>query len=72
MGHIAQAGVATGPAAVTADAYPERGEEPRTLFLATLTIDQTLGPVPFGQALARSGEPAPAEASPPVASATRA
>jgi Kef-type K+ transport system membrane component KefB len=56
MGLISQAGVAIGLAAVVAEAYPQRGEQLRTLFLATLTINQTLGPVLFRQALARSGE----------------
>ncbi len=59
MGLISQAGVAIGLASVMASVYPERGEELRTLFLATLTINQTLGPIMFRIALLRSGEATP-------------
>jgi Kef-type K+ transport system membrane component KefB len=56
MGLISQAGVAIGLASVMASVYPERGEELQTLFLATLTVNQTLGPIMFRFALLRSGE----------------
>ena len=56
MGLISQAGVAIGLAQVVAEVYPTRGEQLRTLFLATLAINQTLGPILFRQALVRSGE----------------
>ncbi len=56
MGLVSQAGVAIGLATIVADIYPERGAEIRTLFLAMLAINQTLGPILFRQALARSGE----------------
>jgi hypothetical protein len=56
MGLISQAGVAIGLATVMADAYPERGAQMRTLFLAIIAINETIGPVLFRQALARSGE----------------
>lgn len=56
MGLVSQAGVAIGLATIVADIYPERGAEIRTLFLAMLAINQTLGPILFRQALSRSGE----------------
>ncbi len=59
MGLISQAGVAIGLASVMASVYPERGEELKTLFLATLTVNQTLGPIMFRIALLRSGEATP-------------
>jgi Kef-type K+ transport system membrane component KefB len=55
-GLISQAGVAIGLSAVIASAYPGRGEQMRALFLAVIAINETLGPVLFRQALARSGE----------------
>ncbi len=59
MGLISQAGVAIGLASVIASVYPERGAELQTLFLATLTVNQTLGPIMFRVALLRSGEATP-------------
>jgi Kef-type K+ transport system membrane component KefB len=56
MGLISQAGVAIGLATIVAELYPERGADIRTLFLAMLALNQTLGPILFRQALARSGE----------------
>lgn len=56
MGLVSQAGVAIGLAAVVAEVYPSRGEELRSLFLAVIAINQTLGPILFRQALAKSGE----------------
>ena len=56
MGLISQAGVAIGLASVMASVYPSRGEELKTLFLATLTVNQTIGPILFRLALLRSGE----------------
>ncbi len=56
MGLISQAGVAIGLATVIAEVYPVRGALLRTLFLATLAVNQTLGPILFRLALARSGE----------------
>ncbi len=63
MGLISQAGVAIGLASVMASVYPQRGEELQTLFLATLTVNQTLGPIMFRLALLRSGEIPPDGAS---------
>jgi Kef-type K+ transport system membrane component KefB len=60
MGLISQAGVAIGLSSVVAGAYPDRGEELRTLFLATIAINETLGPILFRIALLRSGEATPA------------
>jgi Kef-type K+ transport system membrane component KefB len=59
MGLISQAGVAIGLATVIAEVYPVRGAPIRTLFLATLAVNQTLGPVLFRLALARGGEIGP-------------
>ena len=56
MGLVSQAGVAIGLATIVAQAYPERGEQLRTLFLAVMAVNQTLGPILFRQALAASGE----------------
>lgn len=60
MGLVSQAGVAIGLAAVVTEVYPVRGASIRTLFLATLAVNQTLGPILFRIALAKSGELAPA------------
>jgi len=65
MGLVSQAGVAIGLATVAAEAYPERGDEFRSLFLAMLAVNQTLGPILFRFALSRAGELAsPAEEQP--------
>lgn len=56
MGLISQAGVAIGLAAVVAEVYPSRGEQMRTLFLAIIAINETIGPILFRQALVRAGE----------------
>ena len=56
MGLISQAGVAIGLATVIVEVYPARGAPIRTLFLATLAVNQTMGPVLFRMALARAGE----------------
>ena len=55
-GLISQAGVAFGLAAVVAEVYPERGDELRTLFLAVIATNQTLGPILFRLGLSRAGE----------------
>ena len=56
MGLISQAGVAIGLATVIAEVYPTRGAPIRTLFLATLAVNQTVGPILFRMALLRAGE----------------
>jgi Kef-type K+ transport system membrane component KefB len=56
MGLVSQAGVAIGLATIIAQAYPDQGAQIQTLFLAVMAVDQTLGPILFRQALARSGE----------------
>ncbi len=55
-GLVAQAGVAIGLAAVVTQAYPARGPVIQTIFLATLGINQLLGPILFRRALSQSGE----------------
>jgi len=66
LGLISQAGVAIGLATIVAQAYPERGDQIRTLFLAVMTVNQILGPILFRFALDRSGEiaEAPEQAEP--------
>lgn len=56
FGLVSQAGVAFGLAAVVAEVYPSRGESLRALLLATIAVNQTLGPVLFRLGLQRSGE----------------
>lgn len=59
MGLISQAGVAIGLSSVVAAAYPARGEEMRSLFLATIAINETIGPILFRISLLRSKEATP-------------
>lgn len=61
MGLISQAGVAIGLSTVIAEVYPTRGASIRTLFLATLAVNQLVGPVLFRMALQRGGELEPAD-----------
>jgi Kef-type K+ transport system membrane component KefB len=61
MGLVSQAGVAIGLATIVAEAYPGRGAQMRTLFLAVIAINETVGPVFFRHALTRTGEVAEAE-----------
>lgn len=56
MGLISQAGVAIALATVVATAYPGLGDHLRTLFLAVIAINETVGPILFRRALADSGE----------------
>lgn len=56
LGLISQAGVAIGLATAVAQAYPVRGAQMKTLFLAVLAVNQVIGPILFRQALARAGE----------------
>jgi Kef-type K+ transport system membrane component KefB len=56
MGLVSQAGVAIGLATVLAQVFPERGAEIRTLFLAVIAVNETIGPIFFRHALASSGE----------------
>jgi Kef-type K+ transport system membrane component KefB len=56
MGLVPQAGVAIGLAAAVAQAYPVRGSQMRTLFLAVVAINQVIGPILFRFALNRSNE----------------
>jgi Kef-type K+ transport system membrane component KefB len=55
-GLISQAGVAIGLATAVAQAYPVRGTQIKTLFLAVLALNQIIGPIVFRHALAQSGE----------------
>ncbi len=55
-GLVPQAGVAFGLVAIAADAYPQAGSGMRTLLLAMIAINQTLGPILFKRALSSAGE----------------
>jgi Kef-type K+ transport system membrane component KefB len=56
LGLVSQAGVAIGLATVVADVYPSRGGELRTLLLAMIAINETIGPILFRFSLQRAGE----------------
>lgn len=56
MGLISQAGVAIGLVTIVANAYPQRGDELRTLLLALIAINETVGSLLFRKALVASGE----------------
>jgi hypothetical protein len=56
LGLVSQVGVAIGLATIVAEAYPVLGPRLRSLLLALIAINQTVGPVLFRRALARSGE----------------
>ena len=64
MGLVPQAGVAIGLAAAVGQAYPVRGAQMRTLFLAVVAINQVIGPILFRLALNRGGEIAGAAGEP--------
>jgi Kef-type K+ transport system membrane component KefB len=55
-GLVSQAGVALGLAAVVAEVYPARGSVLRALLLATIAVNQTIGPILFRIGLLRAGE----------------
>lgn len=67
MGLVSQAGVAIGLAAIVAEAYGGMGEQLRNLLLALIAVNETVGPVLFRRALARSGEAAEAVGREPAA-----
>ena len=48
--------MAIGLATIVAQAYPERGAQIRTLFLAVMAVNQILGPILFRLGLDRGGE----------------
>lgn len=56
LGLVSQAGVAIGLATVVADVYPARGGELRTLLLAMIAINESVGPIMFRLGLTRAGE----------------
>ncbi|HEU4989103.1 MAG TPA: cation:proton antiporter [Gemmatimonadaceae bacterium] len=56
MGLVSQSGVAIGLAAVLAQAYPDRGDAVRTVFLAVVALNELVGPILFRAALGRAGE----------------
>jgi Kef-type K+ transport system membrane component KefB len=65
MGLISQAGVAIGLATVVGEIYPLRGAQIRTLFIATVAVNEFLGPILFKRALVRAGEVSPAASRAP-------
>lgn len=64
LGLVSQAGVAIGLASVLAGVFPSFGGELRTLLLAFIALNQTIGPVLFRRALVQGGEIAPRGRSP--------
>lgn len=56
LGLVSQAGVAIGLATVVADVYPSRGTALRTLLLAMIAVNESIGPILFRLGLQRSGE----------------
>jgi Kef-type K+ transport system membrane component KefB len=56
LGLVSQAGVAIGLATVVADVYPSRGGEMRALLLATIALNESVGPILFRFGLKRAGE----------------
>jgi Kef-type K+ transport system membrane component KefB len=71
MGLVSQAGVGIALAAVVAEAYPVRGGQIATIFLAVIAINQLMGPILFRHALVRSGEVVEATATEVPVDATR-
>ncbi|MFZ5623235.1 MAG: cation:proton antiporter [Gemmatimonadota bacterium] len=67
MGLVSQAGVAIGLVTVAGVVYPVAGGDMRALLLAVIAINETLGPILFRRALARSGELVPGETAAPAA-----
>jgi hypothetical protein len=61
---ISQAGVAIGVASIAAAAFPGVGSGFRSLAIAVVGINETLGPILFKLALDRTGESRRAEAHP--------
>jgi Kef-type K+ transport system membrane component KefB len=59
-GLISQAGLTLGLSVVIVRAFPEFGEGFRSLVIATVALNEMVGPVLFKFALDRSGEVAPA------------
>jgi Kef-type K+ transport system membrane component KefB len=56
MGLISQAGVGIGLAGAVAQAYPQRGAQLKSVFLAIVAINQVIGPILFRMALSKTGE----------------
>lgn len=63
LGLVSQAGVAIGLATVVADVYPSRGAPLRALLMATIAINETIGPIMFRLGLKRAGELTPLDAN---------
>jgi Kef-type K+ transport system membrane component KefB len=56
MGLVSQAGVAIGLSAIVAQAYPALGAQLRSMLLALIAVNETIGPILFRRALDRSDE----------------
>lgn len=63
QGLVSQAGVAIGLVTIAADAYPAAGDAMRTLLLALIAINETVGPILFRRALVSAGEVGGGDAS---------
>ena len=66
MGLVAQAGVAIGLVDVAHAVYPAVGGDMRTILLALIAVDQTIGPILFRRALLKAGEVQGVEGKAPV------
>ncbi|MDZ4389404.1 MAG: cation:proton antiporter [Gemmatimonadales bacterium] len=56
QGLVSQAGVAIGLVTIASDVYPEAGDAMRTLLLALIAINETVGPILFRRALVAADE----------------
>lgn len=65
MGLVAQAGVAIGLVDVAHAVYPAVGGDMRTILLAVIAVDQTVGPILFRRGLLKAGEVQGANAKAP-------
>ncbi|HEU4697820.1 MAG TPA: cation:proton antiporter [Gemmatimonadales bacterium] len=65
MGLVSQAGVAIGLAAIVAEVFPGFGEGLRSMLLALIALNESVGAVLFRRALVASGEYVPGAAATP-------
>ena len=72
QGLVAQAGVAIGLVGIVAEAYPEAGVSMRTMLLAIIAVNGTLGPILFRRGLIMAGETDGDEDHPDAAAAAAA
>lgn len=56
QGLVSQAGVAIGLVTIASEAYPQAGSGMRSLLLAMVAVNETIGPILFRRSLAAAGE----------------